>query len=77
MLSSRFTLFFADNVDDDGGDDGGESGRDYTCLLLYSYTNAAIHMLVLLLSYYMFTCLLFIQLPFLLLLFFILFFFLT
>ena len=39
-----------DDVDDDGGDDGGESGRDYTCLLLYSYTNASIHMLVLLLS---------------------------
>ena len=48
---------FDDNADDDlddddgdGGDDVGESGRDYTCLLLYSYTKASTLMLVLLLT---------------------------
>ena len=28
------------NLDDGGGDNSGKDGRDYTCLLLYSYTTA-------------------------------------
>ena len=32
-------LFFI-ILDDGGGDNGGKDGRDYTCLLLYSYTTA-------------------------------------